>query len=291
MPSTWKTTAPCESCARSGSVALYRRATRTTSVDSEVALPARHQCGPQNRCSQRSGPSRQTLLSRPPPRACSSSALPEFSIMPAGLLLLDQRLDLIFHFVDRLQVGLVFVFGANDVEAVRTLHEITELAFRQRERGLLKFRHGAAPSNPAKISRPASRYPGPRNISRQDPRTSRHSSAASKHLRLSLSLFLHALFVNLAIRSGRGRLDQDVTDLHFLSNIDATCARSNRPLHPRASLGSARAPCSCQIHGSYAPGWSCCTKPCCARRTPSVPGRWDATLCECRPATGQHSQT
>ena len=65
-----------------------------------------------------------------------------------GFLLLDERLDLIFDFVQRLGVSVLLIVHADDMEPVTALHQIAGGAPSQRKCGFLKLRNRAASSDP-----------------------------------------------------------------------------------------------------------------------------------------------
>ena len=76
--------------------------------------------------------------------------------MSSGLgvdLLLEHRLqDGIAHFLKGSRVGGFAVKNLDDVEAILRFHEIGNLALRQAEGGLLKFRDGLAFDDPAQVA-------------------------------------------------------------------------------------------------------------------------------------------
>ena len=67
-------------------------------------------------------------------------------------LLLHFLFDLALHFGERLEMSVLLVFDADDVEAVTALDQVAGLSFGERKSGLLEFRHGAAAADPAEFA-------------------------------------------------------------------------------------------------------------------------------------------
>src|SRR5208282_781506 len=133
------------------------------------------------------------------------------------LLLFEDRLDLVFHFVERLHVSILPIVHTNDVKTIAALHQIADLPLGQRESGLLKLRNRATLADPSQ--RPAFL------------RTARiFGILFGQVLKLCSRLDLledifcallglrHALLIHFPVRSWQRRLNQNVTDLRLLGH-------------------------------------------------------------------------
>ena len=72
------------------------------------------------------------------PRLCAAAA---------AFLLLDRRLDLRLHFVERLNASILLVFDQNDVESVAGADDTGHLSLGRVESRLLEFGNGASTSD------------------------------------------------------------------------------------------------------------------------------------------------
>ena len=67
-------------------------------------------------------------------------------------MLPNQRLDLVFHFVERLEMRFMLVFRADDVETVTALHQIAGLTLGLGKGSLLEFGHSTTAANPTQFA-------------------------------------------------------------------------------------------------------------------------------------------
>ena len=132
-----------------------------------------------------------------------------------AFLMLDNRLDRIFHFVERLHVSFLLIVDADYVEAITALHKIADLSLGKRKRGLLKLGDGLAFADPSERSA----LLGAAGIFGIFLGEFLEIGSALHLLEQILSAALRfgdALIVNLAVRTRKRRLDQDVADLDLL---------------------------------------------------------------------------
>ena len=133
------------------------------------------------------------------------------------LLLLYFFFNFGFHFGQRLEVGVLLVFDADDVEAITALDQIAGLAFGERKSSFFEFRNGAAAADPAQFSA-ALRAPGIVGV------FLRQLCEIAAGLYFLQNVFgLLARFGDcflIFFRTGRRErgLDQNVADLHLLGN-------------------------------------------------------------------------
>ncbi len=120
------------------------------------------------------------------------------------LLLLQNRLDLVFDLVERLHVRILLVIHSDDVKSITAFHQVAHLPFGQRECGLLKFRHGAA------FSHPSQRTTFLGEIFKLRSALYLFQQVFGAMLRIGCAFFIH-----LAVGSRQRRLNQDVALLHL----------------------------------------------------------------------------
>ena len=141
----------------------------------------------------------------------------QFLRLAGDLLLLKQRLNLRFHFVQRLQPRLLFSLDMDNVEAVAGADDARGLANRRIEGGLLELRNRAAARD--RRQQPAILC-APRIFGVLLGQIGEVGSA----LQLLLNVVrlgprcVHALLVDLAVSIRRRCLDQDVAHGHRLRN-------------------------------------------------------------------------
>src|SRR3954451_23836502 len=131
--------------------------------------------------------------------------------------MLDDRLDCAFNFVERLRVRVLLVIQTDNVKTVAALYEIADLALGKRKSDFLEFRNGLAAADPVQGSA-LLRTTGIFRILLRDLFEVRPALHLLQQVFGTALCFCRAFLVNLAVRSRKRCLDQDMADLYLLGH-------------------------------------------------------------------------
>ena len=132
-------------------------------------------------------------------------------------LLLHFLFNLALHLGEGLEMGCLFVFDADDVEAVTALDEVAGLSFAERKRSLFELRNGAAAADPAEFA-PTLGAPGIvriffRKLGEISPALDLLQDVFSFRARIGARFLIY-----FGARRRKRNLDQDVGDLHLFGH-------------------------------------------------------------------------